>query len=75
MAPKFFLVGISWVQTFLLLEVCQSKFFFRGYFVNHKFLSPGYFVGPNFSSLLFRGSKIFTSSHFVGPNFFLMGIS
>ena len=31
--------------------------------------------GQNFSSRVFRGSKIFSRGNFVGPNFFLMGIS
>ena len=38
-APKFCLVGISWVQNFVLLVFCRSKIFSRGYFVGLIFFS------------------------------------
>ena len=49
----FFLVGISWVPNF-----------FSWVFLGSNILSRGYFLGPNFFSLVFHGSK-----------FFLVGIS
>ena len=45
--PRYFLVGISWVQSFPSWVYRGSKIFFRGYFVGPKFSLVSNFV--NFS--------------------------
>ena len=62
--PKYFLVGISWVQIIF----------------SWVFLGPKYFlVGISWVQIIFswvfRGSKMFPCRYFVSPKIFLVGIS
>ena len=73
--PKYFLVGISWVQNifsgvFRVLWVFRvSKVFSRGYFVGPKFFRVGISWVQNFSREYLMGPKFFL----VGSKFFLVG--
>ena len=83
MGPKFFLLGISWVQKFFSWVFRGSEIFSRGYFVDPKFFSwvfvgPKFFlvsifVGPKFSCGYFVCSKFFSREYFAGPIFFSCG--
>ena len=81
--PKFFLVGISWVQNFFSgiswvwnfsLEYFMGPKFSCGCFVGSKF-SRGYSWVRIFFWWVFRGSEFFSREYFVAPFFFLWLIS
>ena len=61
--PKFFLVGILWVQNFFSWIFCGSKIFSRGYFVGPKFFLGG-----------ITWIQLYSRGYIVGPKIFLVGV-
>ena len=62
-SSNFFLVDISWVQSFFSWVFHGFEIFSRGLWVQNIF------------AWVFRGSHVFSRGYFAGPNFFLVGIS
>ena len=69
--PKYFLVGISWVQNIFSWVFVGPKFFLADTFWTQNF-SREYFVGPIFFFVL-RGSNFFVVVDFVIERFSVAG--